>query len=220
MALLKSLATLAALCLVGYLFATFAVPLAYKWAYPTYNVRYRLTVNAQIDGQPKSASSVVDMHVKLQPRLLDNPPWVFDLNGEYPAMDIGDGQTLVALMARRDHKGPDATSIVFRAFGIPYQADRASNLGDLHGELQLAPRDWPDFVVVRDANSPPSINSLDQSAGLKIRIKSVTLAITSDLVTCGLSLRFPWVGVRGDLTLDRALAKQELRMSNFTTSCH
>lgn len=219
MASLKSLATLAALCLVGYLLATFAVPLAYKWAYPTYNVRYRLTVNALVDGQTKSASSVVDMHIKLQPRLLDNPPWVLDLNGEHPAMDIGNGQTLVTLMARRDHKGPDATSIVFRAFDIPYQADRASDLGDLHGERRLAPRDWPDFVVVRNANSPPSINALDQAEDLKIRIESVTLAITSDTVTCGLSQRFPWVGVRGDLTLDRALAKQQLRMSNFTT-CH
>ncbi len=221
MAMLKTVATLAAFYLVGHFLVTIGFPAAYKWAYPTYAVRYRLTVNAQIDGQTRTESGVVEMHVKLQPQwLLDIPPWVFDLEGEYPAIDIGNGQTLVTLMARRDHRAPDATSIVFRAFGVPYLADRASDLSNLHGERQLASRDWPDFVVVKDANNPPSISSLDQSEVPKIRIESVALAITADPPTCDLSQRLLWVGVRGDLTLDRALARQQLQMSNFTSSCH
>jgi len=66
--MLKTVATLAAFYLVGHFLVTIGFPAAYKWAYPTYAVRYRLTVNAQIDGQTRTESGVVEMHVKLQPR--------------------------------------------------------------------------------------------------------------------------------------------------------
>ncbi len=72
----------------------------YPLLYPTYVVRYRLTANALVNRQPTAGSSVVEACVKLQPRLLDNPPWTFDIEGSFPAIDAGKRAYARALLAR------------------------------------------------------------------------------------------------------------------------
>jgi hypothetical protein len=195
MIFLKVLAAALVLCVV----AVIGFLAGYPWLYPTYVVRYRLTVNAVVDEQPHSASSVIEIRVKTQPNLLDNPRWAFRVIGEATFVDLGNGRNLVALLNSGPSKGSDAITVLFEAFRLPFSADHAADLPNLSGERGLQSTDWPPFVTFRDVGDALSVKAIDPSAlqdtyGAGARIESVTVSITPDPVTHGLEERLPWLG--------------------------
>ena len=219
MSLLKVLGTLLVLALVG---ASLLI-LNYDRIYPAYAVRYRLTVTVLVDGTHHSGSSVVEIRVKTQPRLLDSPPWSFRVDGEATFVDLGNGRNLVATLAPGPNKGLDATGILFRAFGIPFVVDRAADLTNVQGEKHLAPTDWPAFVTFRQTDKPLSIesvnpSSLDETLGTNVRIEDVTLTITRDAVTRNLAQNLRWLASPLDIQDTIALAKRHFGRRDFIRS--
>jgi hypothetical protein len=88
---MKRLAVFVALCLA----VVAGLPWAYRLLYPIYVCRYRMTVDLVIGGRHYSGSSVVELRVKMQPRLLVSP-LVAGERGEATVVDLGDGRALVA----------------------------------------------------------------------------------------------------------------------------
>jgi hypothetical protein len=197
MLFLKMLAAILVMCVV----AAIGLFVSYPWLYPTYAVRYRLTVNAIVGAQPHSGSSVIEIRVKTQPNLLDNPRWAFRVDGEATFVDLGDGRNLVALLnsGPTKGKGSDAITILFRAFDFPFNPDNAADLPKLDGERRLQPADWPSFATFPDVSDALSVKAVDASAlqdtyGAGARIESVTVSITHDPVTHSLEQNLPSLG--------------------------
>jgi hypothetical protein len=183
------------LCVV----AVIGLFLSYPWLYPTYAVRYRLTVNAIVGEQPHSGSSVIEIRVKTQPNLLDNPRWAFRVDGEATFVNLGEGRNLVALLNQGPSKASSATTILFRAFRVPFIAENAADLSKLSGERRLQPGDWPPFVTFQDVSDSLSVRAIDPSAfqdtyGAGARIDDVTVSITQEPVTHSLEQNLPWLG--------------------------
>ena len=195
MAFLKVLFAIVVLCVI----AIIGYFVSYDWIYPTYVVRYRLTVNAVVGQQPHTGTTVIEVRVKKQPKLLaDMPPLHFSVTGQATFVDLGGGRNLVAALAPGPSRGSDAISILFRAFNIPFAASSASQLKNLRGEHRLDPANWPAFVTFRNVSDPLSVESVDPSAlenafGVSARIESVTLAVTEASVTNDLDQRLPWL---------------------------
>jgi hypothetical protein len=217
MKFLKVLAALLVLCIVGII----GLYVSYPWIYPTYTTRYRLTVNAAIGEQQYSGSSVIEIRVKMQPRLLgDMPSWTFRVNGDAVFVDLGSGRNLVAPLSPGPSKGSDAVNVLFRAFHIPFLADNAADLKSLHGERGLDPAAWPAFVTFRDVNNPLSVEvvnppALEKTFGPGARIDSVTLTITNDPVTRGLEQGLPWLASALSDKDKFALAKRHFSRTLF-----
>src|SRR5882724_13670221 len=110
---------LVAVVLVLLIVAGIGFWVSYPWLYPTYVVRYRLTVDAVLGERRYNGSNVIEVRIKMQPRLLDNPPWTLSVEGEPTVIDLGDGRNLVALLypgPRGDApKGAPAYTIPFEA---------------------------------------------------------------------------------------------------------
>jgi len=87
-------------------------------------VRYRLTLEAEIDGEPKFGSGVVQVTYSKNNDPISSAQFSIDVRGEAVALDLGSRGTLFALL-RSDidnRSGPEY--IVFRAFNFPGGATR------------------------------------------------------------------------------------------------
>jgi hypothetical protein len=185
----------------------------WRWAYPTYMVRYRLTVNAVAGGVPHSGSSVVEMRIVTQPHwLLAIPPWKFNVTGEATFVDLGYGRNLVAMLGYKpartagsyfDLGGAPYYYHVFNAFDVPVVAEHAQDLTSLRGERPLKHKDWPPFATFCDVQDPFSVQSIDAKAspmtlGNDVRIDSVTVTITQEPATRSLAEKLPWLAELGE----------------------
>ena len=172
---------------------------SYRWMYPTYVVRYRLTVNAAVGEQRHSGSSVIEVLIKLQPHFLpDMPPWGIRVRGEAVFVDLGESRNLVALLNPERRKGKDCVIVLFDAFHVPIEPNHAVDLTIVRGERRVDAADWPAFASFRDVANPRSIVPVDPAAidsvlGSDVRIESVTVSTTEDPVTRRLGDALPWI---------------------------
>jgi hypothetical protein len=210
----------------------FGLWVSWPLLYPTYTVRYRLTVNAIVKGIPHSGSSVIELRVKTQPQFIaEVPPWLFYISGEAAFVDLGDSRNLVAVLApvgqdqnaratKPPYRGSVAYQLPFKAFKVRAVVEHAKELRNLEGERRLEQKDWPSFVTFRDVNDPFSVESVDlndlaRTLGDGARIESVTVAITQEPVTHGLQQSLPWLGTQLSLQDIYALAKRQISVGAF-----
>jgi hypothetical protein len=174
--------------------------------YPTYTIRYRLTVNAVVEGVTHSGSSVVEMRIVTQPQwIAEVPPWYFRATGEATFVDLDEGRNLVGVLWPKPSRsagyydqGFPYNYLVFKAFDVPFLVEHARDFTGLQGERRLEQRDWPAFVTFRNVGDPSSVQSVDPKAlatilGKDVRIDSVTVAITQEPVTRNLAQKLPWL---------------------------
>ncbi|SDO94947.1 hypothetical protein [Afipia sp. GAS231] len=219
MAFLKVLAAILILCVAG----AIGLYAAYPWFYPTFLCRYRLTANVAIGERQYSGSSVIEVKVETQPRLLDSPRWNFGINGDATFVDLGGGRNLVALLNPGPSKGTDVVTLLFRAFNVPFSADNAAEVAKLSGERRLDPANWPAFVIFQDVNEARSIKAIDPPLlpdiyGSGARIESVTVSITSDPISRGLEEKLPWLASAFSIQEMVQLAKIHIARSQFIGS--
>jgi hypothetical protein len=201
--------------------AVAALLAAYPLHYPTYVVRYRLTVNAVVGEQSHSGSTVIEVRVKRQPQLVaDMPPLRFSITGEATFVDLGDGRNLVAGLSPGPSRGSDAVGVLSRAFNLPFAADNVFQLKNLRGERRLGPADWPAFVTFRNVSDPLSVEPVDSSAlgsafGVSARIESVTLAVTEAPVTHDLEQHLPWLSAPLSSQEMLVLARRQFSRGEF-----
>src|SRR3569832_202568 len=194
---------------------------SYPLLYPTYTVRYRLTVNAMADGQPHSGSSVIEVRVSRQPQwIAEVGPWAFRSRGEAIFVDLGAGRNVVAFLNPGPSEGKDCVTILFRAFQVPFLVGHVADLENLYGERNLQPANWPPFVTFQNVSDPLSIKPVKPSAmrdayGANVGIESVTVAITQEPVTYSLKQKLSWIGWQFSDQDLFALAKQHVSRGSF-----
>src|SRR5437879_4487861 len=92
---------------------------AYGVAYPSLTLRYRLTLEAEVDGTARTGSSVIEVTYAKQPEFASGRDLIISYKGEAAVLDLGARGTLFALLKAGDDSRSIPESIVLRAFNFP-----------------------------------------------------------------------------------------------------
>ncbi len=168
----------------------------WKINYPTYVYRYRMTVEVQVGGKIHSGSSVIEVRINRQPQIGDAPPYVARIRGEAVFVDLGEGRSVIALLAAgpRAEKVDYSINIVPTLFNVPFE--NWAELGNMRDTRRVPESLMPTFVTFANLNDPKSarvVSPADFPAvfGSNIRLKSVTITMTSNAVTRTIEKKMP-----------------------------
>ncbi len=177
-------------------------------AFGGYSLRYRLTLEAMVEGRPVTGSGVIQVDYSKRPPLLPQVERVmYSVHGEAVVLDLGDRGVLFALLkdgslrtGRDSPRRGEPRMIVPVAWwdrGIrgPEDVDR---LGQLQGRRELGFDALPMLVRFENLNDPASVKlvepvDLAASFGPGVTLSRVTVEITRDPVTTAIEQRLPWL---------------------------
>ena len=185
----------------------------YLYQFPTYTVRYRLTVDVDVDGKLVSGSSVREVRFWRQV-IVFSAPYSFSLDGEAVVVDLGKRGILFATTNGNDNSfSTDEAKLmperVFRqALKLPQNFDRSKG-GDSRVELwrQLSQirhctdviRDeWPMLVRFGDLKVPASVERVDPSNlaasfGPGVSLRAITICIVDEPASRIVEQFLPWI---------------------------
>jgi len=72
----------------------------YRIAYPGATVRYRLTLEAQVDGQPRTGSGVIEVSYSKQPELAQQHELSIEYRREAVVLDLAPRNAVIPSWAR------------------------------------------------------------------------------------------------------------------------
>lgn len=165
-----------------------AAIVAYKTVFPSVTVRYRLTLEAQVDGEPKTGSGVIEVTYSKQSELASQHELVVYFRGEAVMLDLGPRGALFALL-KGDTDGRSGPEwIVLRAFNFPGGSlprpvgEGVKQVQRLSGKRELPLTSLPMLVRFRDLNDPMTVERVDpldigKSFGAEAKLVRATLEI-------------------------------------------
>jgi hypothetical protein len=177
----------------------------FQLVFPSATVRYRLALEADVDGKPANGSGVIEVSYGKNLKLLPNErEFQINVRGEAVALDLGQRGTLFALLKEGEdsRSGPDY--IVLRAFNFPGGAlpspveKGVSDVRKLSGRIELPLKNLPLLVRFRDINDPMTVEKVDpldleKSFGPGVKLTHATL----EIVPAGI-WPFSWYGISGE----------------------
>jgi hypothetical protein len=216
-----------------------AAMVAYTMIFPSATVRYRLTLEAQVDGVPKTGSGVIEVTYSKQSQSAAQPELIISYRGEAVVLDLGARGTLFALLKgdTDDRSGPEW--IVLRAFNFPGGSlprpveDGLKQVQRLSGKRDLPLTSLPLLVRFRDLDDPKTVEKVDpldiaQSFGTGAKLVRATLeivpagtwpfssyGITGEPITTGVDKRLVWLKPLKGGYLDGAFAGGGPALSNI-----
>jgi hypothetical protein len=138
----------------------------YVIAFPSLTLRYRLTLEAVVDGEPKTGSSVIEVIFSKQPKIRSELTTSY--RGEAVVLDLGSRGTLFALLKAGSDSRSIPETIVFRAFDFPGGIFPSGSVEDgfrqirqLSGKRELPLTSLPMLVRFRDLNDPMTVEQVD-----------------------------------------------------------
>src|ERR1700730_11789907 len=72
-----------------------AAVVVYRVTFPSVSVRYRLTLEAQVDGEPKTGSGVIEVTYSKQSRFAGQSDLIIDYRGEAVVLDLSSRDTVL-----------------------------------------------------------------------------------------------------------------------------
>lgn len=179
------------------------------WLYPTYTVRYKLTVEVQVGDEIRTGSSVIEAWYGSQPTILGQPAGKGGYRGEAVFVDLGAGRNLIVTLTNKASGRPmvagettvaDAESLPLVVFGIrpdkrsmPDQIKQAQAMG----AVEVPPWRLPTTVTFRNPNDPTSIELVLPGAVRAtlpgVSILRATAQITDEPLTRSIEEKLPWI---------------------------
>lgn len=166
--------------------------------------RYRLTVEVDTPHGMRSGSSVIQVasHVSSQYSLAPGDVTT-QVTGEAVAVDLPGGKTLFALLSKPD-SAEGANAYAFDALiskpwiGSNEYIANVNVLARRRDVGVLPVKDWPMLVTFSDTDAPASVRSVDPlnlaiEFGSAMKIRRITVQVTSDRVTTGIEKRLKWL---------------------------
>jgi hypothetical protein len=167
-------------------------------------VRYRLTLEADVDGEPKTGSGVIEVTYRKNNDPISSAAFSIDVRGEAVVLDLGSRGTLFALLKGDSdtRSGPDY--IVLRAFNFPAGAlpspvtNGLSQVKRLSGKVDLPLTILPLLVRFRDLDDPKSVEKVDPlDIGKSFGAGAKLVGATLEIVPTGI-WPFNFVGITGE----------------------
>jgi hypothetical protein len=175
--------------------------------------RFRLTVEVDTPQGLRTGSSVYEASTwKTDAILPDEAKRASYLYGEAVAVDLGDGQTLFALLQTRAiHGGMIGLSMTaldpaFNNDLVESAARIAAGQGTLKSAV-VSPKDYPMLVRFGDVKNPKTVElvyrtDLAESFGEGVKLKRITITLTNAPVTKGIDKRLTWLSKFPEPRLD------------------
>ncbi|UPJ53770.1 hypothetical protein IVB30_22140 [Bradyrhizobium sp. 200] len=221
-------------------------PLLYSVAYPSLTLRYRLSLEAEVDGKPKTGSGVIEVTYSKQPEFASGRDRVSSHRGEAVMLDLGDRGTLFALLQAGSDSRSIPESIVLRAFNFdggafpgPTVEEGFKKLRQLSGKRDLPLDNLPMLVRFRDINDPKTVErvsplNIGERFGPNAKLVRATLeiapvgiwplnsfGITGEPVTNYVKTKLNWLPNYYDRRLDGqrfGMASSSLPLANELSS--
>jgi hypothetical protein len=187
-------------------------------------VRYRLTLEAEVNGERKTGSGVIEVTYSKNNDPISHSEFSIDVRGEAVVLDLGSPGILFALLKGDTDSRSEPEYIVLRAFKFPGGAlplpvsDGLSKVKRLSGKVELPLTSLPLLVRFRDLNDPKTVERVDPldigkrfGAGAKLVRATFEIVpagiwpfsrygITGEPITSGLAARLGWlVGMRTNI---------------------
>jgi hypothetical protein len=179
-------------------------------------VRYRLTLQAEVDGEPKFGSGVVEVTYSKNNDPISQAGFSIDVRGEAVVLDLGPRGTLFALLRADTDSRSGPEYIVLKAFNLPGGAlpspvtSGLQQVRHLSGKRELSLTSLPLLVRFRDLSDQRSVERVDPlaletdfGAGVKLvhaELEIVpagiwplnSIGVTGEPITWGIDKKLPW----------------------------
>lgn len=180
-------------------------------------VRYQLTLRAEVDGEPKTGSGVIEVTYSKNNDPISQAEFSIDVRGEAVVLDLGPRGTLFALLRAGTDSRSGPEYIVLKAFNLPGGAlpspvtSGLQQVRHLSGKRELPLKSLPLLVRFLDVNNPKTLERVDplhlqKSFGSGVELKRATLEIvpsgiwpfnslgvTGEPITMGVNRRLKWL---------------------------
>ena len=151
-------------------------------------VRYRLTIEAEVNGERKTGSGVIEVTYSKNNDPISQSEFSIDVRGEAVVIDLGPRGILFALLKGDTDSRSGPEYIVLRAFNFPGGAlplpvrEGLLKVKRLSGTIDLPLTSFPLLVRFRDLNDPKTVERVDpldigKSFGAGARLVRATLEI-------------------------------------------
>lgn len=185
------------------LLVLFATAATYKFFYPTYSYRYRLTVNIEADGVIHSGSGVIEVvwYAHFLPSLVSFSP---ELGGQAALVDLDNRGVVVATLFNGEDYGPakdgalGAIWLAALAFGNNSTLEELPALEKLRGKRDLAPDELPRFLWFSNPRDPMTarkilVQDFPTLLGPSARFTGASVEITNDPLVINIRDKLPWL---------------------------
>jgi len=190
--------------------ATAALVLTGCWP-KTESYRYKLTLAVNTPAGLMQASSVAE--VRFWGIVIPDRGVTHQLRGEALYLDLGAGRRpLIALITKQLRRkagqeaswsrdgGPNGPFIarIYEKALSENLLEQAAAISRMRGAREIGPADLPDLVTFADINNPSSVievdpNDLQAALGPDVSWNKITLEITDEPITTGLTAKLSWL---------------------------
>jgi hypothetical protein len=213
--------------LLGIITALMLAALAgYRTLYPSLTMRYRLTLEARVDGKPVVGSGVIEVTYSKQPQITVQRDLAIDYRGEAVVLDLGSSGVIFALLKAGVDSRSSPETIIFRAFGFDGGAfpgwtveEGFDRLLHLSGSRDLPLANLPMLVRFRDMSDPKTVERVNpgylSTSFPGATLERATLEVVSARmwpfnlfghagppITTGIEKRLPWLSEYYNLRFD------------------
>jgi len=182
-----------------------AVATATLWTcFAPYSYRYRLTISAEVGGEVRRASSVIELTLTSQwIQIGDMGDYDMKLYGDAVYLDLGNGRNVVAtLMAGPTGALDRYPSLIARMFQLTWESygrGVAEKNLDRSTPRSLTGDDIPTLVTFADPKDPTTLSIVMPEAfprvfGPDVRFIGAMLEPTKESVARSIDQFLPWVG--------------------------
>jgi hypothetical protein len=185
---------------------------------PTYTYRFRLMIEAEVDGVLRSGASVIEVRTTdFKVGLPETKGLRSSVRGEAVFVDLGNGRNVFATLGFGPNGNEDKIDrLAYIAFSQRDPRLEIKDLSKLTGTAPLAGDLIPTLVTFTDLNDPKTARVIrpeefEQAFGPGVRFKRALIEMTNDPVTTRIEEKMPWLrslkgylaGPQPDLTNSR-----------------
>jgi hypothetical protein len=179
----------------------------YRAAFPHETIRYRLTLEADVDGKLVTGSAVIQVTQYDTTAVFRNIGGAgTEVTGEAVVLDLGNRGAVFALL-----RGPKSGlpsegtpgALLFKAYADAFGAESAPLARMKILQRERPRRDIPLSLIpmlvrFRNLNDPKSVEQVDPANlagafGSGVSLRKVTIEITDDRATDGIETKLPWL---------------------------
>ncbi|MBR1224266.1 MULTISPECIES: hypothetical protein [unclassified Bradyrhizobium] len=148
-------------------------------AFPSVTVRYRLTLEVELNGERKTGSNVSEVSYRKNPQFLGaSASMVAEVRGEAVWVDLGERDTLLALLAPGgDQRRPEyVLPVLYGVTSGGVGVEELGRIGALEGRREVPLGSVPPMVRLRNVNDPKNVE-LVAPAGHGLKLVRATIEI-------------------------------------------
>lgn len=186
----------------------------YRYKYPDYSYRYRLTVNIEVDGKIHSGSSVIEVKWRGGPVIGDGGPFGPSVKGQAALVDLGERGVVVATLINDKSYGPakdgalGALWVAAEAFGNHSTGPEIPDLPKLRGKRDLELGKLPRLLWFSNPQDPTTarkllVQDIPATFGPSARFAGASVEITNDAVVIDINRKLTWFQSWSDHYRDR-----------------